>query len=59
MVGNQMTHDELLEAVKDNPTTLAVVELALKDIKHESYVWLDGHDYAMKQIIQAIEKELG
>ena len=22
-----MTHDELLEAVKDNPTTLAVVEL--------------------------------
>ena len=54
-----MTHDELLEAVKDNPTTLAVVELALKDIKHESYVWLDGHDYAMKQIIQAIEKELG
>jgi hypothetical protein len=37
----------------------AVVELAGKDIEHESYVWLDGYDYAMKQIIQAIEKELG
>ena len=24
---SKMTHDELLEAVKDNPTTLAVVEL--------------------------------
>jgi hypothetical protein len=36
----------------------AVVELAGKDIEHESYVWLDGYDYAMKQIIQAIEKEL-
>jgi hypothetical protein len=37
----------------------AVVELAGKDIEHESYVWLDGYDYAMKQIIQTIEKELG
>jgi hypothetical protein len=36
----------------------AVVELAGKDIEHESYVWLDGYDYAMKQIIQTIEKEL-
>ena len=36
----------------------AVVELAGKDIEHESYAWLDGYDYAMKQIIQAIEKEL-
>ena len=36
----------------------AVVKLANKDIKHESYVWLDGYDFAMKQIIQAIEKEL-
>lgn len=36
----------------------AVVELAGKDIEHESYVWLDGYDYAMKQIIQAIEKKL-
>ena len=36
----------------------AVVELAGKDIEHDSYVWLDGYDYAMKQIIQAIEKEL-
>jgi hypothetical protein len=37
----------------------AVVELAGKDIEHESYVWLDGYGYAMKQIIQTIEKELG
>jgi hypothetical protein len=37
----------------------AVVELAGKDIEYESYVWLDGYDYAMKQIIQTIEKELG
>jgi hypothetical protein len=62
-----MTHDELL-AICDNysfkdsaepvKALRAVVELAGKDIKHESYVWLDGYDYAMKQIIQAIEKEL-
>lgn len=37
----------------------AVVKLAHKDIKHESYVWLDGYDFAMKEIIKAIEKELG
>jgi hypothetical protein len=68
-----MTHDELLdriaqEGLKPDGNVLntrlilafrAVVELAGKDIKHESYVWLDGYDYAMKQIIQAIEKELG
>jgi hypothetical protein len=67
-----MTHDELLdriaqEGLKPDGNVLntrlilafrAVVELAGKDIKHESYVWLDGYDYAMKQIIQAIEKEL-
>ena len=62
-----MTHDELL-AICDNysfkdsaepvKALRAVVELAGKDIKHESYVWLDGYDYAMKQIIQAIKKEL-
>ena len=62
-----MTHDELL-AICDNysfkdsaepvKALRAVVELAGKDIKHESYVWLDGYDYAMKQIIQSIEKEL-
>ena len=62
-----MTHDELL-AICDNysfkdsaepvKALRAVVELAGKDIEHESYVWLDGYDYAMKQIIQAIEKEL-
>ena len=68
-----MTHDELLAKIAscidgipadygqfDLVDALnAVVELALKEIKHESYVWLDGYDYAMKQIIQAIEKELG
>ena len=44
---------------RDNTNALrAVVELAGKDIEHESYAWLDGYDYAMKQIIQAIEKEL-
>jgi hypothetical protein len=63
-----MTHDELLAKIDywfdtDNfhlhkKALRAVVELAGKDIEHESYVWLDGYDYAMKQIIQAIEKEL-
>ena len=65
-----MTHDELLAKIDEEVeysirgherffTALrAVVELAGKDIEHESYVWLDGYDYAMKQIIQAIEKEL-
>ena len=56
----QMTHDELLEAVKDNPTTLAVVEL------HKS-IWIDADvpnwctescgSYPCNTI-QAIEKEL-
>jgi hypothetical protein len=64
-----MTHDELLQKIDyyfdtDNfhihkNALCTVVELAGKDIEHESYVWLDGYDYAMKQIIQAIEKELG
>lgn len=64
-----MTHDKLLAKIDEIDeyceygwhlaTALrAVVELAGKDIEHESYVWLDGYDYAMKQIIQAIEKEL-
>ena len=64
-----MTHDELLAKItptdwrdgipQRDAALRAVVELAGKDIEHESYVWLDGYDYAMKQIIQAIEKELG
>jgi hypothetical protein len=68
-----MTHDELLHEIDMHQNwqysnaqdvtawdaLRAVVELAGKDIQHESYVWLDGYDYAMKQIIQAIEKELG
>ena len=55
-----MTHDELLEAVKDNPTTLAVVEL------HKP-IWIDADvpnwctescgSYPCNTI-QAIEKEL-
>jgi hypothetical protein len=69
-----MTHDELLKVVNwsvelaeaqylqellnQMKALRAVVELAGKDIEHESYVWLDGYDYAMKQIVQAIEKEL-
>ena len=62
-----MTHDELMAMIKPmtnndaifmKDALRAVVELAGKDIEHESYVWLDGYDYAMKQIIQAIEKEL-
>ena len=67
-----MTHDDLLIEINrrldvayynGDPQSMralrAVVELAGKDIEHDSYVWLDGYDYAMKQIIQAIEKELG
>jgi hypothetical protein len=67
-----MTHDELLYEIASRIDGIpadygqfdlvdalnAVVKLALKDIEHESYVWLDGYDYAMKQIIEAIEKEL-
>jgi len=66
-----MTHDKLLDKIESieywqehfaNKTFLkalrAVVELTGEDIKHESYVWLDGYDFAMKRIIQAIEKEL-
>ena len=55
-----MTHDELLEAVKDNPTTLAVVEL------HKP-IWIDSDipswcaescgSYPCNTI-QVIEKEL-
>lgn len=44
-----------------NPTKKAlraVVELTAKDVKHESYLWLDGFDYAMALVIQVIEKEL-
>ena len=37
----------------------AVVELTAKDVKHESYLWLDGFDYAMALVRLAIEKELG
>ena len=36
----------------------AVVELTAKDVKHESYLWLDGYDYAMALVRLAIEKEL-
>ena len=50
--------DENFEGTKMLKALRAVVKLANKDIKHESYVWLDGYDFAMKQIIQAIEKEL-
>jgi hypothetical protein len=67
-----MTQDELLSKMAEPAHNLnandarnvyllalhAVVKLAGEDIKHDSYVWLDGYDYAMKQIIQAIEKEL-
>lgn len=65
-----MTHDQLLAKIDEEVeyslrgqecffyALRAVVELAGKDIEHESYVWLDGYDYAMKQIIQAIKKEL-
>lgn len=67
-----MTHDGLLAKMAEPAHNLnandarnvylvalrAIVELAGKDIEHESYVWLDGYDYAMKKIIQAIEKEL-
>ena len=62
-----MTHEELL-AICDNylfkdsaePVKVlrAVVELIDKDIKHESYLWLDGYDYAMALVRLAIEKEL-
>lgn len=60
-----MTHDELLAKVKDNPTTLAVVEL------HKPLGWTckecnkDFRDKDIKRFvkypcptIQAIEKEL-
>lgn len=59
-----MTYDELLYKISTSGDTSidfalrAVVELTAKDIKHESYVWLDGYSFAMKQVIQAIEKEL-
>ena len=65
----QMTHDELLEAVKDNPTTLAVVELH-KPEEDESFLvcsmcmdgdYTDGtHAYSLYpcETIEAIEKEL-
>ena len=64
-----MTHDELLEAVKDNPTTLAVVELH-KPEEDESFLvcsmcmdgdYTDGtHAYSLYpcETIEAIEKEL-
>jgi len=65
-----VTHEELLAKINHQADRAfqsdsygwialrAVVELTGEDIKHESYVWLDGYDFAMKRIIQAIEKEL-
>ena len=52
-----MTHDELLERVKDNPTTLAVVEL------HKPYQAITLHCQGCEwsypcDTIEAIEKEL-
>lgn len=62
-----MTSDELL-AICDNysfkdstepvKALRAVVELIDKDVKHESYMWLDGYDYAMALVRLAIEKGL-
>ena len=61
-----MTHDELLEAVKDNPTTLAVVELHKPHIftDNDGYEWFyctvctDGFETFPCPTIQTIEKEL-
>lgn len=60
-----MTHDELLARIdflwgteNTDKALRAVVELTAKDVKHESYLWLDGFDYAMALVIKAIEKEL-
>ena len=61
-----MTHDELLEAVKDNPTTLAVVELH-KPMYYDTHPTLQcpcGHcehrewDVWPCPTIQAIEGQL-
>ena len=56
-----MTYDELLQAVKDIPTTLAVVELHKPDGQSKPFPdWANccGEAYPC-QTIQAIEKELG
>jgi hypothetical protein len=65
-----MTHDELLEKVKDNPTTRAVVELH-KPEKGTLQSWFKFlhnkpvvgcrlcEDFYPCSTIQAIEKELG
>ena len=46
-------------ATKNTKALRAVVEIADKDIEHESLVWLSGYCFAMEQVVQAIEKELG
>lgn len=55
-----MTHDELLEAVKDNPTTLAVVELHTPIlIDSDVPIWCTESCGSYPcNTIQAIEKEL-
>lgn len=63
-----MTHDKLpyIAIIEDLNKLIrkqmkaidSVMELTAKDVKHESYLWLDGFDYAMALVIQAIEKEL-
>ena len=55
-----MTHDELLEAVKDNPTTLAVVELHTPIlIDSDVPIWCTESCGSYPcNTIQAIEKEI-
>ena len=62
-----MTHDELLEAVKDIPTTLAVLGLHKPTNPKQVGTGYVGNKYMCSQCksyypcptIQAIEKELG
>lgn len=54
-----MTHEELLKAVKDNPTTIAVVELHKPNEQGDCYLCTTEYTVTYPCLtIKAIEKEL-